>query len=174
LGISNKVVPGVKPALDCPAVFPYAPTAVVLGFLVSYAAGLLMMGVFIWLDLVVIIPVAIPYFFIGGTAAVFGNATGGWKGAVVGSGVVGALIAIGPQLIYPIMSDVGLSGASFPETDFTAVGLPMYRMFELGETIGTIGSVAGIAVLAAIVFAINRREKRREAAAEVEKAEATA
>lgn len=179
LGISNKAVPGVKPALDCPAVFPYAPTAVVLGFLVSYAAGLLMMLVYIGLDLVVIIPVAIPYFFIGGTAAVFGNATGGWKGAVVGSAVVGALISLGPQLIYPIMADVGLSGSSFPETDFTAVGLPMYHLFRLGDTIGTIGSLVIVAVIAVVVFAVTRREKRRavEAAAdagEAEKAEATA
>jgi len=172
LGISNKVVPGVKPALDCPAVFPYAPTAVVLGFLVSYAAGLLMMGVYIGLDWVVIIPVAIPYFFIGGTAAVFGNATGGWKGAVVGSAVVGALISLGPQLIYPIMAEVGLSGSSFPETDFTAVGLPLYRLFELGHTAGTIGSLALVAALCAIVFAVSRREKKREAAQAIE-AEAT-
>lgn len=175
LGISNKVVPGVKPALDCPAVFPYAPTAVVLGFLVAYAAGLLMMGVWIAVGAVVIIPVAIPYFFIGGTAGVFGNATGGWKGAVAGSAIVGALISVGPQLIYPIMEDVGLEGSSFPETDFTAVALPLYHAFNLGNAVGTITSVAALALLTALVFMVNRREKRKaaEAAAELEAASET-
>jgi PTS system ascorbate-specific IIC component len=168
LGISSKLVKGVKPALDCPAVFPYAPTAVVLGFLVAYGAGLLMMGVYIALGWVVIIPVAIPYFFIGGTAAVFGNATGGWKGAVVGSAVVGALISLGPQLIYPILDNVGLPGSSFPETDFTAVGLPLYYLFELGEWVGTVGAVAAVAAIAAVVFIVSRRERRAEAEAVAE------
>jgi PTS system ascorbate-specific IIC component len=139
LGISSKLVKGVKPALDCPA----------LGW-------------------VVIIPVAIPYFFIGGTAAVFGNATGGWKGAVVGSAVVGALISLGPQLIYPILDNVGLPGSSFPETDFTAVGLPLYYLFELGEWVGTVGAVAAIAAIAAVVFIVSRRERRAEAEAVAE------
>ena len=131
LGIADKLIPEAKPALDCPAVFPYAPTAVIIGFLAAYAAGLIMMGVFIALGTTVIIPVAIPYFFIGGTAGVFGNATGGWKGAVVGAFVVGILIAVGPALIYPIMAQVGLTGTSFPETDFTAVGLPLYYILKL-------------------------------------------
>lgn len=170
LGISNKLVPGVKPALDCPAVFPYAPTAVVLGFLVSYAAGLIMMGVYIGLGWTVIIPVAIPYFFIGGTAAVFGNATGGWKGAIAGSAVVGALISLGPQLIYPIMENVGLGGSSFPETDFTVVGYPLYWLFQLGDTVGTVATLAIIAALCAIVFLVARGERRKKAALEAETA----
>jgi len=131
LGISSKVIPNAIPALDCPAVFPYAPTAVIIGFLSAYAAGLIMMAIFLALGVTVIIPVAIPYFFIGATAGVFGNATGGWKGAVAGSFLVGILIAVGPALIYPIMEQVGLSGTSFPETDFTAVGLPLYFILSL-------------------------------------------
>lgn len=39
-GISDKLVPNARPALDCPVVFPYAPNAVLVGFLSSFAAGL--------------------------------------------------------------------------------------------------------------------------------------
>ncbi len=40
-GISDKLVPNARPALDCPVVFPYAPNAVLVGFLSSFAAGLI-------------------------------------------------------------------------------------------------------------------------------------
>ena len=79
--------------------------------------------VFAALHMTVIIPVAIPYFFIGATAGVFGNARGGWKGCIVGAFVTGILIAVGPAVIYPIMESVGLSGTSFPETDFNLIGI---------------------------------------------------
>ena len=134
VGISEKFIPNAKPALDCPVVFPYAPTAAVLGFISAYAAGLICMGIMTAIgSSVVIIPVAIPYFFIGATAGVFGNATGGWKGCVVGAFLAGILIAVGPAIIYPIMTSVGLSGTSFPETDFNLIGI----IFKL------IGTVTG-------------------------------
>ena len=123
VGISEKLIPNAKPALDCPVVFQYAPTATVLGFLSAYIGGLICIPVFVLLKTPVIIPVAVPYFFIGATAGVFGNASGGWKGAIVGGFITGILIAIGPALIYPIMSSIGLNGTSFPETDFVSVGL---------------------------------------------------
>ncbi|WP_218676172.1 PTS ascorbate transporter subunit IIC [Citrobacter braakii] len=131
LGISEKFIPNAKPALDCPVVFPYAPTATVLGFISSFVGGLVVMGVLASIGQTVIIPVAIPYFFIGATAAVFGNASGGWKGAIAGSFVTGILIGIGPALIYPIMESVGLSGTSFPETDFVAFGLVVYYIGKM-------------------------------------------
>ena len=123
VGISEKLIPNAKPALDCPVVFQYAPTATVLGFLSAYIGGLICIPIFVLLKTPVIIPVAVPYFFIGSTAGVFGNASGGWKGAIVGGFITGILIAVGPALIYPIMSSIGLTGTSFPETDFVSVGL---------------------------------------------------
>lgn len=126
VGISEKIVPDAKPALDCPVVFPFAPTATLLGFVSSYVAGLICMALFAVFGLPVIIPVAVPYFFIGATAGVCGNATGGWKGAIAGSFLVGILIAVGPAIIYPIMENLGLAGTAFPETDFNLVGVIIY------------------------------------------------
>ena len=131
VGISEKFIPNAKPALDCPVVFPYAPTAVVVGFLSAYVGGLLCMVILAALKLTVIIPVAIPYFFIGATAGVFGNSTGGWKGCVAAGFVTGILIAVGPAMIYPVMEMVGLAGTSFPETDFVALGLVVYYIGKM-------------------------------------------
>ena len=131
VGISEKLIPNAKPALDCPVVFQYAPTATVIGFLSAYIGGLLCIPVFIALKTPVIIPVAVPYFFIGATAGVFGNATGGWKGAIAGGFITGILIAVGPALIYPIMSSIGLTGTSFPETDFVSVGLILNAILSI-------------------------------------------
>ena len=39
-GISERLVPNSKPALDCPIVYPYAPNAVLIGFISSFAGGL--------------------------------------------------------------------------------------------------------------------------------------
>ena len=123
VGITEKFIPGAKPALDCPVVFPYAPTATVLGFISAYVAGLICMFVMAAMKTTVMIPVAIPFFFIGATAGVFGNARGGWKGCVLGAFITGILISVGPAIIYPIMQSVGLSGTSFPETDFNLIGI---------------------------------------------------
>ena len=131
VGISEKLIPNAKPALDCPVVFPYAPTATVVGFLSAYEGGLLCMILLAMLGMTVIIPVAVPYFFIGATAGVFGNATGGWKGAVAGGFVTGILIAVGPALLYPIMEIIGLKGTTFPETDFVALGLVIYYLGKM-------------------------------------------
>ncbi len=164
-GISDKLVPGVRPALDSPAVFPFAPTAVILGFLVSYFMGLVMMGVWIATGQTVIIPVALPYFFIGGTAGVFGNATGGWKGAAAGSAVIGVLISIAPQMLYPIMVENDLAGTALLDTDFAAVSWPLHKLFELGTTVGTAVTVLVLAAITAGVFLVKRREQRRTKAA---------
>ena len=132
LGISEKLIPNSRPALDCPVVFPYAPTAVILGFISAYVTGLICMFIFALIGMTIIIPVAGPYFFIGGTAGVFGNASGGIKGAIAGSALAGLLIAVGPAVMYNVCDSVGLLGTCFPETDFNFLG---YIIYTIGNII---------------------------------------
>lgn len=122
VGISEKLIPNAKPALDCPVVFQYAPTATVIGFLSAYIGGLLCIPVFIALKTPVIIPVAVPYFFIGATAGVFGNATGGRRGCIIGSFINGLLLAFLPIILLPILGDLGFQNTTFSDADFVAVG----------------------------------------------------
>lgn len=78
-GFSEKLVPNARPALDCPVVYPYAPNAVLFGFLFSFLGGLVGLFLLGQMKLVLILPGVVPH-FTGATAGVFGNATGGRRG----------------------------------------------------------------------------------------------
>lgn len=132
--ISEKYIPGSRPALDVPTVFPYAPNAVILGFISAYTAGLLaivVMASFPSIFPVVIIPAAHICFFSGGTAAVFGNSSGGWRGALLGSFVAGLLLAFLPTILYPVYGTLGIEGATFPNIDYNVVGTTLHKILQL-------------------------------------------
>ncbi|WP_368231058.1 PTS ascorbate transporter subunit IIC [Aeromonas sp. s3] len=122
-GISDKLVPNAKPALDCPIVFPYAPNAVLIGFLSSFAAGLVGMVLLYLLGLTVIIPGVVPHFFVGAAAGVFGNATGGRRGAMLGAFASGLLITFLPVFLLPVLGDLGFANTTFSDADFGVVGI---------------------------------------------------
>lgn len=122
-GIADKVVPDAKAALDIPIVFPYAQNAVLIGFISSFVGGLAMLVLLgVWLGpafgLAIILPGMVPHFFTGGGAGVFGNATGGRRGAIAGGFVNGLLITILPAFLYSVMSGIGLTGTTFGDADF--------------------------------------------------------
>jgi len=95
-GISDKIIPDAIPALDCPIIFPYAPNAVLIGFIVSMITSVITIiiigrtGLFPY----AIVPLTITCFFEIGTAAVIGNGTGGTRGAILGSAVAGVLMIL--------------------------------------------------------------------------------
>lgn len=122
-GISDKLVPNAKPALDCPVVFPYAPNAVLVGFLSSFVAGLVGMFLLYILGLTVIIPGVVPHFFVGAAAGVFGNATGGRRGAILGAFAQGLLITFLPVFLLPVLGDLGFANTTFSDADFGVVGI---------------------------------------------------
>ncbi|WDV48098.1 PTS ascorbate transporter subunit IIC [Clostridiaceae bacterium M8S5] len=122
-GISMKLVPNAKPALDCPVVFPYAPNAVLIGFLSSFLGGIVGMFILGSLGAVIILPGVVPHFFCGATAGVFGNATGGRRGAFIGAFVHGLFITLLPVLLMPVLGDLGFSNTTFSDADFGVIGI---------------------------------------------------
>ncbi|EEZ2688839.1 PTS ascorbate transporter subunit IIC [Escherichia coli] len=122
-GISDKLVPNARPALDCPVVFPYAPNAVLVGFLSSFAAGLIGMFTLYLLNMIVIIPGVVPHFFVGAAAGVFGNATGGRRGAILGAFAQGLLITFLPVFLLPVLGNIGFANTTFSDADFGALGI---------------------------------------------------
>lgn len=136
VSISEKYIPNSRPAVDCPSVFPYAPTAVILGFISAYIAGLVgMAGMILFKSSVIMIPSASIAFFSGGTAGVFGNSTGGWKGCIAGSFVLGLCVVILPMMLYPAFAQLGIAGASFPNVDYNIIGTILYKVTQLIQTV---------------------------------------
>ena len=126
-GIATSLVPNAKPAIDCPVVYPYAPNAVLIGFLSSFVGGVIGMGVLLAMDspvnpLPIILPSVVPHFFCGATAGVFGNATGGLRGAVLGAMAHGILITFLPVFLMPVLGNLGFANTTFSDADFCVVG----------------------------------------------------
>ncbi|MGE7092015.1 PTS ascorbate transporter subunit IIC [Lysinibacillus sp. NPDC048646] len=130
-GIADKVVPNTKPALDCPTIFPFAPNAVIIGFLFSFLAGLLSMFALPLIGLKVIVPGLVPHFFTGAAAGVFGNATGGRIGAMAGAFANGIIISFIPAILLIFMGDIGYEGTTFGDSDFGVVGIIIINIMKL-------------------------------------------
>lgn len=130
-GISDKLVPDAKPALDCPIVFPYAPNAVILGFLASFVGGLVGLAICGAMSWTIVLPGVIPHFFCGATAGVFGNATGGRRGCVVGAFAHGILITLLPLLLISAFDSAGFVNTTFGDTDLMVVGGALNGILEL-------------------------------------------
>lgn len=127
-GIADKLVPGAKPALDCPVTFAYAPNAVIIGFLCSFAGGIVALLVLGLIDatmipVALILPGVVPHFFCGATAGVCGNARGGIKGCVAGSFVNGLLGGFLPAACMPVLTAQGFSNLTFGDADFGTIGI---------------------------------------------------
>lgn len=159
-GISEKLVPNTKPALDCPIVFPYAQNAVLIGFFVSFIVGVIGMFVLFLCGGVIILPGVVPHFFLGATAGVFGNARGGIKGAVAGSALNGILITFLPLLFLPFLGDLGGASTTFSDTDFLAVGIVFGN---IAKYLGLLGIIILIIIVAVVSVLIQKRANRHQA-----------
>ncbi|WP_152354040.1 PTS ascorbate transporter subunit IIC [Brachybacterium subflavum] len=156
-GIAARVVPGAVPALDAPIVFPYAQNAVLIGFLSSFVGGLvglLLLGTVFGplFGLALILPGLVPHFFTGGAAGVYGNATGGRRGAVAGAFVNGLLVTFLPALLLKVLGTFGSANTTFGDTDFGWFGILIGYGARPGVLLGSvILAVIGLAILVAAI-----------------------
>ncbi|BAS39049.1 PTS ascorbate transporter subunit IIC [Salmonella enterica] len=149
-GFSERLVPNARPALDCPIVFPYAPNAVLVGFISSFVGGLVGLFILGQLKWVLILPGVVPHFFCGATAGVFGNATGGKRGAIIGAFAHGILITFLPVALLPVLGAIGLTNTTFSDTDFGVAGIVlgnMARFMNPGMITATITGIFAVLVI---------------------------
>ncbi|WP_419992878.1 PTS ascorbate transporter subunit IIC [Streptomyces boninensis] len=153
-GIAAKVVPGAVPSLDAPIVFPYAQNAVLIGFIFSFIGGLISLGLLSAVfnpafGLALVLPGLVPHFFTGGAAGVYGNATGGRRGAMAGGFVNGVLITFLPALLLKVLGAFGKENTTFGDADFGWFG----TLIGNAAKVGTGGGIALMLLIGAAVLA---------------------
>lgn len=151
-GIAEKLVPNAKPAIDCPVVYPYAPNAVLIGFLVSFLGGIIGLAALGIIDktlipVALILPGVVPHFFCGATAGVFANAEGGIKGCLVGSFLHGLLITFLPAICMPVMGALNFANCTFSDSDFSMLGIILGNIAQFIQN-------GGLFVLCIVFFMI--------------------
>lgn len=135
-GISDKLVVGSIPALDVPALFTFAPKALMLGFITSIVGMLVAMFISsVTLGVVPLVSI-IGAFFTGGIAGIFGNATGGRRGASISGFMYGFFLIYGSSLVYKLydFAEYGSAGVGHDTTD-VMVTLGMFKSPIIGMTI---------------------------------------
>lgn len=166
-GIAAKLVPYARPAVDCPILFSYAPNAAMIGFLMSFAGGIVTMLVLIGFNMIqenVLLPIIVPgvvaHFFCGGSAGVFANAEGGLKGCLTGAFVHGIFISLLSLAVMPVIGTLNLSGTAFSDSDFCIAGIVVGNL-------GRVFSGYGILILGILCFGLpiiweQMRQRRRK------------
>jgi PTS system ascorbate-specific IIC component len=92
VGISKKLIPGARPALDVPVLFPYSPTGTLVGFVGMFITWAVVgMPLAAALTGVIPVPSMTGIFFGGGTAGVVANGMGGRRACIL-SGVINGLL----------------------------------------------------------------------------------
>ncbi len=137
------------PALDAPIVFPYAQNAVADRVRVQFRGR----PGRVWRcsrcgwtrpsGWVLVLPGLVPHFFTGGAAGVYGNATGGRRGAVAGGFLNGLLITFLPAPAGArCWARFGEDNTTFGDTDFGWYGILLGNAAKLGTALGCAGHAA--------------------------------
>lgn len=133
-GISDKILPGAVPAVDCAATFAFSPKAVILGLVfgtIGQVIGLLLLIIFKFP--IFIIPGFIPLFFDNATVSIFANKYGGWKASMVLVVLCGIVQILGSGLALSLLDMKWWQGSA----DYSTVWVAIIYIFKyMGNLLG--------------------------------------
>ncbi|MFT8889779.1 MAG: PTS transporter subunit IIC [Ethanoligenens sp.] len=130
-GIADKFLPGSVPALDCPTIYPYSPMGSMFGFIGSTVGSIAVtLATIAFHSPIIVFPSPIIMFFDGSSMGVFGNKSGGWRGAVAAGLVTSIISSAGVILLYPLTGSVYGSGLTWSNIDYSLVWLPLMYLLK--------------------------------------------
>lgn len=161
-GISEKLVKNAKPALDAPMTFGFAPNAVLIGFLASFAGGIVGMIIMALAGTTVVIPGIVAHFMAGGVTGVFSNGQAGRRGCVAGGFVNGIVITFLPLLLLPVLGNLGSANSTYSDADFGVTGVFLgYTNVAGGKIVSIIAVVISYVLFYASSILLTRRENSK-------------
>lgn len=139
-GFSEKILPGCVPALDCMVFAPYSQMGATFGFIGNALAAIICCTLMAVLGSpVFVFPSLAICFFDGVPEGIFGNHTGGWKGAIVAGFIGGLVLHLGVLLLNPLtgpLASQGVQYGNFDTSSFNAI------LFFIIHKIGALFGVA--------------------------------
>lgn len=108
-GISNRLIKGAMPAVDCAVVFNYAhPNVPIVGFVFGFFGQIIaIVGLLIFKSPLFLVPGFVPLFFDNATVAVFANKRGGRKAAMICSMMNGLFQVLISFVMIMFVKEIG-------------------------------------------------------------------
>ena len=154
-GISEKLLPGVVPGIDCAGVFGFAPpSAMTFGFLCGVAGQFLaILGLLVFKSPVLIITGFVPVFFDNAAMACYANKRGGVKAAAILTFCTGIIQVLGGAFCAWFYGQYQFGGAR-GNFDWVTVWPAFTVIMEYGKYIG-------LAAVILILLAIPQLQYRK-------------
>ncbi len=146
-GISNKLLPGSVPAVDCAAVYGFGhPNAVTIGFIFGAIGQFIaILGLIVFKSPVLIITGFVPVFFDNATFAVFANKKGGLRAAMLipfASGIIQVIGGAFAAYYFQLAQFGGWHGNFDFATVWPVIGVLMNKLQYVGVGIAIIALLA--------------------------------
>lgn len=131
-GVAEKLLPDARLGLDYPTAFPYAGTAVMLGFVFSLFGSICATLIMVFTGFSpVVLPGVQINFFEGALVGVYANARGGVKNCVLSAFVTGFLLQFAVAFTFPLTGHLMETGGAYEAFDFNSIGLLLAKVFQI-------------------------------------------
>ena len=153
-GISNKILPGVLPAVDCAAVYGFgSPNAVLFGFIFGALGQFIAIaGLLIFKSPILIITGFVPVFFDNATIAVFAEKRGGARAAAILPFISGILQVLGGLVAVALFKLQGFGGWH-GNIDMSTVWVIQGFMINKFHLVGYVLAIVGMLIIPWIQYA---------------------
>lgn len=166
-GISNTIIPGAIPAVDCAATYGFgSPNAILFGFVIGAIGQFIAIaGLIIFKSPILIVTGFVPVFFDNATLAIFANKRGGIRAAFIVtfiSGILQVLLGAVAVMLFKLNGFGGWHGNIDQSTLWVVQGAFMRLLAGHGKLLALLGYVIVILLMLAIPIIQFSKSKNKE------------